>query len=310
MVFKQVREIFIFTRKERNGLLVLMFLLFFLVCLDFALPLLIPETVYDVTAWKEEAEKYYEKIPVQAVSEKEIFTGVIDPNSAGLPDLLKMGIPDRIAANWVKYLQKGGRFRKKEEVMKLYGMTGDLYRKVEMNLSVPEKAEPVKSTFDHTKRSQDGLSGYGHKDTLQYRNTVKKDMPLLEINAADSVQLEALPGIGPVLASRIIKYRKLLGGFYSVSQLKEIYGMTEELWTRSSPRLTADSSGMKKLDINFLTVAELGRHPYIGFRQAKKMTKRRDASGKFTRKEELNAIFSTDSLQRLLPYLSISGSGP
>ena len=63
MIFKQVREIFIFTGRERNGLLVLLFLLLLLVCLDFALPILLPEKVYDVSAWKEEAEKFYAKIP-------------------------------------------------------------------------------------------------------------------------------------------------------------------------------------------------------------------------------------------------------
>ena len=238
-----------------------------------------------------------------------IFKSVIDPNSAVLTDLLNIGIPERLAANWIKYLQKGGRFRKKEEVMKLYGMTGDLYRNVEGYLAIPEQLVALKPNFDQTKQIKKERSVYDRKDTLLIsRYTEKKAIPMLEINEADSAELEALPGIGPVLASRIIKYRKLLGGFYAVTQLKEIYGMTEELWTRSSPHLIADSSGMKKLDINFLTVAELGRHPYIGFRQAKRVVKRRDTNGKFTRKEELSVFFSADSLQRLFPYLSIGSS--
>ena len=317
MNFKQVREFFIFTRKERNGLLVLMFILLVIICLDIYLPFLLPDKVYDVTAWKEEAAKYYAKIPSGSKPEKLTFRGVFDPNSVGLTELKKIGIPDRIASNWVKYLQKGGRFRNREEVMKLYGMTDELYRKVEGNLLVPKKIGKLKLDFDQVKRIKKEQSGYGQKDSswgsryaTKSRYTTKKEIQLLEINAADSAQLEALPGIGPVLASRIIKYRKLLGGFYEVAQLKEIYGMKEELWARSSPWLYADSSGVKKLDINFLTVAELGRHPYIGFRQAKKIAKRRDLIGKFKQKEELNAFFSADSLQRLSPYLSISGSGP
>ena len=195
--------------------------------------------------------------------------------------------------------------------MKLYGMTIDLYRSVEGHLQIPEKSGTPKIVTERIRQPKIQLFVASQKDSLwKSRNIRVKDLPLLEVNRADSAQLEALPGIGPVLASRIIRYRKLLGGFYMVAQLKEIYGMSEELWMRSSPRLMVDTSGMKKLEINFLSVAELGRHPYIGFRQAKKIVKRRDSVGKYTSKEELAVLFSTDSLQHLFPYLSIGGKGP
>lgn len=311
MFFKQVREMFIFTSKERNGLLVLLFILLIIVCLDLSLPFLLPEKRCDVSAWKEEAEKYYATIPLKVEPEAEIFKGVFDPNVVVDKVLVQIGIPPGIAANWVKYLQKGGHFKKKEEIMKLYGMTDDLYRKVEGHLLIPSQAGNSQPKTVYSKPRTKETSGFAKKDSLwNSRYKEKKIIQLLEINKADSAQLEALPGIGPVLASRIIKYRKLLGGFYEVAQLKEIYGMTEELWIRSSSRLFADRSEMKKLDVNFLSVADLGRHPYIGFRQAKKMARRRDLSGKFTRKEEMAAFFSTDSLQRLLPYLSIGGGEP
>lgn len=311
MLFKQVREMFIFTSKERNGLLILLFILFVTICLDFALPLLLPEKTCDVSAWKEEAEKYYATIPLKVEPEAEIFKGVFDPNVVVDKVLIEIGIPPGIAANWVKYLQKGGHFKKKEEIMKLYGMTSDLYRKVEGYLVIPDQVGDFQSKTVYSKQRTKGTSGFAHKDSLWNSHYKERKMiQLLEINKADSAQLEALPGIGPVLASRIVKYRRLLGGFQEIAQLKEIYGMTEELWIRSSCRLFADPSEMKKLDINFLTVADLGRHPYIGFRQAKKIVKKRDTSGKFTRKEEMIAFFSPDSLQRLLPYLSISGIEP
>lgn len=311
MLFKQVREMFIFTSKERNGLLVLLFILLITVCLDFSLPLLLTEKSCDVSAWKEEAEKYYATVPLKVEPEAEIFKGVFDPNVVVDKVLIQIGIPPGIAANWVKYLQKGGRFKKKEEIMKLYGMTSELYRKVEGYLVIPAQGGNFQPKTVYSKLRTKETSGFVRKDSLwssHYKE--KKIIQLLEINKADSAQLEALPGIGPVLASRIIKYRRLLGGFYEVAQLKEIYGMTEELWIRSSSRLFADPSEMKKLDVNFLSVADLGRHPYIGFRQAKKIAKKRDTSGKFTRKEEMATFFSTDSLQRLLPYLSISGREP
>jgi competence protein ComEA len=317
MNFKQFREFFIFTHKERNGLLVLNFLLFLAICSDFFLPFFISEKICDDSEWKKEAEKYYATIPLEIEKEKEPrkeiapFEGSIDPNAADMKVLLQIGIPDNIASNWIKYLQKGGRFYKIEDVKKLYGMNAELYKNVEGHLFVPVKIPATKVKSDFIAENKKGLYGLNRNDSSQNKWLKEKNViPLVEINIADSAQLEALPGIGPVLASRIIKYRRLLGGFYEVEQLKEIYGMPEELWIRFSPFLLINQSGLKKLELNFLSLAELGRHPYIGFRQAKKVIKKRDASGKFKSPDELIPIFSSDSLRRLLPYISIGIGEP
>lgn len=311
MPLNHFRDYFIFTGKERNGIILLLILLFLAVCLDIALPYLIPDKEYDTTAWNAEAEKYLANPPISKEPDKELPVGFFDPNYPVATDLVKIGLPEGVAANWIKYLQRGGQFRKKEDVRKLYGMTANLYAQVEGHLKMQDKVEPVKPNKEPfiPKKSMPGLAGrkeasYGDRGTEEQR------IQLLEINLADSAQLESLPGIGPVLASRIIKYRKLLGGFYEVAQLKEIYGMTEELWAKSSTRLLAEPSGIKKLELNFLSVAELGKHPYIGFRQAKRIVKRRDTVGKFTHSEELASLFSPDSLQHLLPYVLISGEEP
>ena len=85
----------------------------------------------------------------------------------------------------------------------------------------------------------------------------------IDINGCDSAALVALPGIGPVLSARIIKYRKLLGGFASVEQLKEVYGLPEETYEMIKGRLYADSSGIRKININSSGYKELSRIPYI-----------------------------------------------
>ena len=72
----------------------------------------------------------------------------------------------------------------------------------------------------------------------------------LDVNKCDSALLESLPGIGPVLASRIIKYRNLLGGFAYVTQLREVYGLPEETYGMISGKLFADSSAVRKINVN------------------------------------------------------------
>jgi competence protein ComEA len=311
MNFKQVREFFIFTHKERNGLLVLLFLLLLAVCSDFFLPWFIPAKIYDVTDWKIQAEKYYATVPLEIEKKKTPFEGTFDPNVADLKVLLQVGIPGNIASNWIKYLQKGGRFYKKEDLKKLYGMNEELFKDIEGHLIIQVKIQESKIKPNFITENKRGPSRFGRNDSSQNKwYKEKKVIPLVEINFADSAQLEALPGIGPVLASRIIKYRRLLGGYSQVEQLKEIYGMPEELYRIFSPFLFVNPSGLIKLELNFLSIAELGRHPYIGFRQAKKLIKRRDTNGKFESTEELIPLFSPDSLKRLLPYISIGTSEP
>ncbi len=291
--------------------MILVFILLLTVFLDFFLPFLIPEKTFDATAWKEAAEKQNASIPLSAEPEKKIFSAIIDPNKVESAVLLKIGIPAGIATNWVKYINKGGRFYRKEDIMKLYGMNKDLYTKIEDYLVISEKIKLPKIKSEFSKETKKSFPEYVKKDSLWKNKYVeKKNVPIVMvgINSADSTQLEALPGIGPTLASRIIKYRRLLGGFYDVIQIKDIYGMSDELWARSSPGLFADKSALKMLDLNFLSLTELGRHPYIGFRQARKVVNCRDKNGKFRSREELVPLFSADSLRRLLPYVLIGSS--
>ena len=126
---------------------------------------------------------------------------------------------------------------------------------------------------------------------------------LVELNSADSLQRLEVYGIGSVFASRIIRYRKLLGGYYSVSQLKEVYGMREENYQTIAKFFTVDPSKINTLNINFATIQELGRHPYIGYKAAKRIYKLKDQVGKFQSADNLKSVISADSLIRIVPYL-------
>jgi competence protein ComEA len=304
MQFNQLKEFFIFTGKERNGIILLLILLLLVMAIDLVLPYVIPVRQYDMASWIAAAEKFYAVDSLPPADQARPFEGTIDPNAPDPGELIRAGIPEGVAANWVKYLKKGGHFRKKEEVLRLYGMTDQLYAGISAHLRLKERIVPVAK-----KMSPNGSPGIIPRPTEKAelpgagREQVKRQLQAVDINSADSSQLESLPGIGPVLASRIIKYRKILGGYYDVAQLKEIYGMTEELWLKSAPSIAVDTSGIRRMDVNFLSLSELGRHPYVGYRQAKKIIKLRDSSGKLNHAGELASIFSADSLQRLLPYL-------
>ncbi len=114
-----------------------------------------------------------------------------------------------------------------------------------------------------------------------------------------------LHGIGPVYASRIVRYRERLGGFVDEAQLLEVYGITPELVEHIAPHLDFNSDSVRKMPINTIPLKQLIKHPYIEYYQARDIVRLRDRGVRFHNADDLRAVPSmTDStLQRLLPYL-------
>jgi len=142
------------------------------------------------------------------------------------------------------------------------------------------------------------------KDT---RNSNKyPEGTVVELNGADTIALKKVPGIGTAFANRIVKYKNLLGGFHSVSQLQEVYGIDEEKYHELLPWFSADTSAIKKLEINRLPFDSLLRHPYIGYGQTQIIIQLRRQKGCLTGWENLHLFdeFTETDKARLLPYLS------
>lgn len=62
---------------------------------------------------------------------------------------------------------------------------------------------------------------------------------LTDLNKADKIELDALPGIGPALAQRIIEYREENGPFTEITQLKEVKGIGDALFEKLQDKITA-----------------------------------------------------------------------
>ena len=147
-----------------------------------------------------------------------------NPNTVSLEDLVRLGLSERQAESIENYRSKGGKFRVKEDFKKMYVVTDSLY----------ERLEPF------------------------------IDIPKVELNSADSTALVSLRGIGPYYARKIIEYRESLGGFYTVEQMLEVYGMDEERFAPLRECVKADASLIRPLDIWTLPEDSLARHPYLG----------------------------------------------
>jgi competence ComEA-like helix-hairpin-helix protein len=147
----------------------------------------------------------------------------------------------------------------------------------------------------------DSGTGTSPDSSAQVRKVKKK----VDINSADSLALLELTGIGPSFARRILKYRSMLGGFVTVDQLKEVYGMDSARLQGFIHEIKIDTSKLKKLDVNQASFKELLAHPYLEYEQVKAIARFRDRKGLLDSPGQLLAAgVLPDSLWfRLSPYL-------
>lgn len=128
---------------------------------------------------------------------------------------------------------------------------------------------------------------------------------IVELNTADTVILKKVPGIGSAFSNRIVRYRNLLGGFYSVTQLAEVYGIDEERYIALQEWFCVNPDLIRKLEVHNLPADSLSRHPYINYRQArviKRLCRRPEGLTSWEELLFLEEFSSADA--RLEPYLS------
>lgn len=143
-----------------------------------------------------------------------------------------------------------------------------------------------------------------HYTEPAYQTKARIKADPIDINRADSAQLLPLPGIGPVFAGRIIKYRNLLGGFTSLDQLREVYGISDETLDMIKDGIAIDTSGIRKIQLNSATFRELLRHPYLEYEEVKALIQYRDFKGIISSENELrvNQILPDTTLISLEGY--------
>lgn len=220
---------------------------------------------------------------------------VFDPNTADSSQLLRLGLRPWQVRNIYKYRAKGGIYRKPSDFARLYGLTQKQYRELEPYIRIGDDYAPAASLFSEEATSQQAAPDSLHHYPVKLRPTER-----IDLNLADTSQLQRVPGIGGYFARQVDRYRQRLGGFYSVQQLKEIEDFPESALT-----YFIIEGEIRKLKVNQMTLNELRKHPYINYYQARAILTHRRLRGPLSSLDDLRLLkeFTPHDLERLRPYV-------
>ena len=149
------------------------------------------------------------------------------------------------------------------------------------------------------------FKNYSKKKTVPF---LSKKSPIKDLNSATVEDLIKVYGIGEKLATRIIKFRTALGGFLVSDQIRDVYGLKEEVVLRllkSFQVITVPE--IKKINVNEAEVTELKKVVYIRYTLANAIIQYRDSVGKVSSIAELIILegFPADKIDRIKLYLSV-----
>lgn len=193
----------------------------------------------------------------------------LEVNAAAPEDWEQMpGIGPVLSQRIVKYRDARGGFTDIAQVAKVYGLPPETFEALKpyLLLDPPPAREPKKAEMadgEESQSSAENTSAYRTRGLAPAAPAAPTasgpSFMTLELNSADSARLVEVPGIGPVLARRILSYRKILGHYVAVEQLRLVYGLSEENYQRMAAWLTVSAPGNPSpQDLNTASLKSLG----------------------------------------------------
>ena len=239
--------------------------------------------------------KYGDNIPPQYATDKEIKLMSFDPNIATENDFLSLGIDQKVVKNVLKYREKGGKFFKKDDLKKIYGFSELDFLRLENYIQISGNQDNTNANIDKGKL------------TYTSKKEAQSNIGTIDLNKASTSELLQLQGIGVTFATRIIDQREKLGGFASIEQLKEVWGLPDSTYRTIISHLKISTSVYRKIYINKATFETIS-HPYLTRKQVDVIVRYRLNHGDFKSIDELKmtGVLSTNILDKLKPYIDFN----
>lgn len=310
-----IKDYFTFSKKERSGIIIIIILIISGITVPVIYNKLVPADNGSFMVYKTAVDSlhaaiidsqndnkykrrysnsYFRKYPknpdAKNLTPASLFP--FDPNSATDEDWRKLGINSKTIKTIEKYLLKGGHFYKASDISKIYGLHEQEVNRlmpyiiIKSNAPIKEITSPKTITSTHNKNNAAPVN----------------------INTADTATFASLPGIGPAFSRRIINFRNRLGGFYSIDQIAETYGLPDSTFQKIKSKLFLKDPEVKKINVNTATIEELIAHPYIRYKIANLIIQYRKQHGSFTTISDLKNLMPIDDalLIKLGHYLNVN----
>jgi competence protein ComEA len=222
------------------------------------------------SAWRASAERF-----------------AFDPNTLDSAGWVRLGFSPKQSLSILRYRSKGATFKSAEDLLRLFMVDSALYLELRPYVTIEQSTQ-------QTERAP-----------LPERKFAA--LPMVDINLADTLELEELRGIGPAFARRIYRYRERLGGFISPEQLLEVYGMDSARYEGILPQVTLNVDTIRPLNVNSADYTGLIRHPYLNKNQVRAIIRYREQHGEYRSVDDLLRIhlIGEKDLERLRPYLTV-----
>ena len=213
-----------------------------------------------------------------------------DPNQLDAAGWQSLGLSPKQAQAVINYVSKGGKFRKAEDLQKMYTISPDLYQKL-LPFVVIDPRYSINPRNEYT---------YVKKEF------VKKPAVIIDVNHADSAELEEIKGIGPALARRISKYRDRIGGFYRKEQLLDVYGLDSNRYNEIKDQVKLGPAVYKTVNLNTAQFEDMKRVPYLSFKQMNAIIQYRKQHGSYATSADLKkiVILNPELIERISAYIS------
>ncbi|MER2996202.1 ComEA family DNA-binding protein [Pontibacter populi] len=226
-----------------------------------------------------------------------------NPNALTLDQWQAFGVPKYLSQRILNYRAKVGDLTYKAELGRIYGMPDSVFKRLYPFIDLPETRPD-----NYSRNRSIGSSRPRPTPNWDAKPREKFILAPFNINTADTAQLKQIRGIGSKLSARIVKYRDRLGGFYSLQQLAEVYGLQPEIIdSLNKYTFVAKAHAPKPVNLNTATIEELRTHPYMTSNLARAIVAYREQHGRFESVEELKKIkiVKPEQYEKLKPYLGV-----
>jgi DNA uptake protein ComE-like DNA-binding protein len=167
------------------------------------------------------------------------------------------------------------------------------------------KLDSIPKTIEQEKTPKNKRTSF-KKSTFKKSKWKPKVIKAFSLNSQDPEEWKQIKGIGDGFSSRIIKYQNWLGGFHSPNQLNEVYGLEDSLVQVIIPYLE-NRNDFRKMKINYAEAKELGKHPYIEWKEANIIVKYRKHHFPITKDSFMNLVgVSEETKIKVMPYIDFS----